>query len=298
MRFFLIISSLFFSCFATAQSKFLLPDILEEASGIVYANADSIWWHNDSGDTPTLYLTDKEGTLKQQVNLPVKHVDWEDLSYDDKGNIYIGDVGNNKNARKNLKIYIYHPTTEKLDSILYSYPDQQLFPPPRAARNFDMEGFFWHQNKLHLFSKNKLGAGNYYTKHYTLPARAGEHVATFRDSIYLKNRVVTSAAISPDKKTIALLAYDYNKVLGFLPKSATSIYVIDKFKGTNFLKGRIQEQGLSGLVIASQYESLDFVDNNRVIVASEKTKYYKQKARVLSLKGKKEIPRKRVIAKQ
>ncbi|MEM9991123.1 MAG: hypothetical protein AAF738_05125, partial [Bacteroidota bacterium] len=41
---------------AQSFSKFKLPKLLEEASGVVYASQDSIWWLNDSGDTPTLYL--------------------------------------------------------------------------------------------------------------------------------------------------------------------------------------------------------------------------------------------------
>ncbi len=282
--FLVVVLGLLFACLTQAQSKFLLPTELEEASGVLYASADSIWWHNDSGDKPILYLTNDEGELKKKVQLPIKHVDWEELSYDDTGNIYIGDVGNNKNARKNLKIYIYNPSTEYLDSIQYRYPDQKAFPPVRAARNFDMEGFFWHDGQLHLFSKNKLPVGNYYTKHYTLSAKAGKQVAILRDSIYLKNRVVTAAAISPDKQRIALLAYDYKKLFGFLPKSATSVYIFDNFEGTNFLRGRKKQQGLSAWVLASQYEALDFVDNYRLIVASEETRFYKQKARFVNLK--------------
>lgn len=284
MRFIFVLLVLLSAVASKAQSKFLLPDVLKEASGVVYASVDSIWWINDSGDTPTLYLTDDEGNLLQKKTLPIRNVDWEELSYDDQGNIYIGDCGNNKNARKNLKIYIYNPITEAIDSIEYRYPDQQQFPPKKADRNFDMEGFFWLDGTIHLFSKNKIPVGNYYTKHYTLPARAGNYVAQLRDSIYLKNRVVTAAAISPDRKVVALLAYDYKKLGNFLPKSATSIFFIENFEETNFLRGTIKKCGLGAIVLASQYEALDFVDNKNLIVASERTSFYKQKARFRKVK--------------
>ena len=123
------------------------------------------------------------------INLPLKNTDWEDLTHDNNGNLYIGEFGNNANKRRDLKIYIYNLRTQDLDSILYAYPDQTQFPPAPEYRNFDMEGFFWHQDRLHIFSKNKFRKGNYYTKHYTLSAQAGEQNLQLRDSILLKNRI-------------------------------------------------------------------------------------------------------------
>ena len=116
-----------------------------------------------------MYVTDGTGQLKKTIRLQnAKNRDWEELTGDDKGNIYIGDFGNNANKRDNLIIYRYNPKTEKSKKIKFSYPDQRAFPPAPAQMNFDMEGFFWLDGELHLFSKNKVMVGNYVTKHYTL----------------------------------------------------------------------------------------------------------------------------------
>lgn len=264
--------------------KIKLPINLVEVSGLYIASPDRLWWHNDSGDRPRLILTDQKGSIKNEIELPVKNRDWEDLTSDPHGNIYIGDFGNNLNKRQDLCIYIYNTETELVDSILFTYPDQQLFPPDPAACNFDMEAFFWHHNSLHLFTKNRLLAGNYYTKHYILPAAPGTYVAELKDSIRLNKRVVTAAAISPDGQTVALLAYYFRNILGFIPKTRTTIWLLTDFDGSNFLKGTLHKLKVRKCLVPTQFESLDFLDNQSVLIASERTPVYKQQAKRVQLK--------------
>jgi len=264
--------------------KFKLPDELREASGLYYVSSDSLWWHNDSGDQPRILLTDVKGNLKNQIFINGKNQDWEDLTADNKGNIYMGDFGNNQNQRQNLCIYKYNIQTKQLDSILFSYPDQQAFPPPPEQANFDMEAFFWHKDTLHLFSKNRLLKGNYYTKHYILPAQAGNFIAELRDSIYLKKRVVTAAAIAPDGQTFALLTYYFKVCLGFIPISKTTVYTFQNSSGFPTFNENSQKKRVGKFLIPTQYECLDFIDNKTVYIASERTPLYKQKAKRVKLK--------------
>ncbi len=274
------------SCCLTAQNKrLLLPDVLREVSGLYRRSADSLWWHNDSGDQPRLVLTNAKGNLLEEIRLPVKNIDWEDITADHQGNIYIGDFGNNANARRNLRIYIYQPAWGSLDSILFQYPDQQAFPPHPEQSNFDMEGFLWHRDSLHLFSKNRLLRGNYFTKHYKLPAQPGTYIATLTDSICLKKRVVTAAAISPDGKTVALLSYFFRKTLGFIPKTRTTIWILQDFQNSHFLKGKLKKQQVRKFPpLPTQFEAIDFIDNQLVYIASERTPLYRQKAKRIRLK--------------
>jgi len=264
--------------------RFKLPLILEEVSGLYFQAPNKFWWHNDSGAQPKLYQTDKKGKLTQTIFLEnIQNRDWEDLTHDDEGNIYIGDFGNNKNARRDLKIYIYHPEKETLDSIAFTYPDQKLFPPPSPQCNFDMEGFFWHKGQLHLFSKNRLGVGDYFTKHYTLDAKPGSQEAVLKDKIFLKGRVVTAAAISPDGKTVALLSYLYKRRKP-IPKSKASVFFFRDFEGTDFFKGKMNKMKVPSFIFSTQYESLDFLDNENILIASERTKFIRQKAKRLKVK--------------
>ena len=270
----------------TIKKKFKLPLIIEEVSGLHYSASGEFFWLNDSGGEPELYVTDGAGQLKKTIRLQdAKNKDWEELTGDDEGNIYIGDFGNNANKRDNLRIYRYNPKTEKTKKIKFTYPDQKAFPPEPAYRNFDMEGFFWMDDELHLFSKNKVGVGNYVTKHYSLSDKGSPQVATLRDSLALKDRVVTAAAISPDKKTVALLAYNYRKRKP-IPYSVASIYFIRNFNGTDFLSGDVYKVKVPKFIVATQYESIDFIDDETVMIASEKTAFIKQKAKRIRVKEK------------
>jgi len=257
-----------------------LPPDLKEVSGLYLESESSFWWLNDSGWDPILFNTNGRGKLVDSICLPqIKNVDWEDLASDDQGNIYIGDFGNNLNKRKDLRIYIYNKESATLDSILFTYPDQKLFPPPLKRRNFDMEGFFWYKEKLHLFSKNRYGIGNFYTKHYTLSAQAGEQVAILKDSLYMRKRIVTGAAISPDGKSVALLTYNFKKFFGFLPNFASSIYIFRDFEGDNFLRGKRSRRRTPSFIIATQWESIDFFNNKTLYVAAEQTAFIKPRAK-------------------
>ena len=264
---------------------FKLPDLLQEVSGLYLESTNRYWWHNDSGSAPQLYLTNNKGKLKDTILLAsIQNIDWEDITHDTLGNIYIGDFGNNINKRKDLRIYIYNPRSKKIETIEFEYPDQKEFPPKPSEQNFDMEAFFWFQDSLHLFSKNRMLHGNYHTKHYVLPAKGGKYIAELRNEMNLKNRVVTAAAISPDGKTVALVAYNIKKVLGFLPWSSASIFFIRNFEGNDFLKGTVYKKRAPGFLWATQLEALDFLDDQTIYIASEKTKFIKPKAKRVKLK--------------
>jgi len=260
--------------------RFILPEELREVSGLYYAGPDSLWWHNDGGDIPRLLLTDSRGKLKREVILQAAiNEDWEDLSADKSGFLYIGDFGNNLNNRRDLRVYRYHPATGMLDSIRYTYPDQREFPPSAARANFDVEAFFWHNDSLHLFTKNRLVKGDYYAKHYVLPATPGDYTAQLRDSIYLKKRVVTAAAISPDGNTVALLSYYFRLRLGFLPTTRTTLWLLSGYQGSAYLRGKVKGKKMRKGPVPSQFETIDFLDNQSVLIASERTPVYRQKAR-------------------
>ena len=265
--------------------KFRLPDELIEVSGLYAVSEDSLWWHNDGGWPAKIYHTNARGELIQTESLSgAKNKDWEDITADAEGTIYIGDFGNNLNSRKDLRIYRYDKARQKLDSILFTYPDQESFPPAQEHNNFDTEAMFWYQDSLHLFSKNTLQNGNFYTKHYVLLAQPGKQEAILRDSIFLKNRVVTAAAISPDGKTIALLAYRFRKLLGFLPWSAATMYWIRDYNLQKLSTSKIYKKRVPSFLVATQFESIDFIDEEHLYIASERTAFIKQKAKRIQLK--------------
>ncbi|MBK6931309.1 MAG: hypothetical protein IPH12_10760 [Saprospirales bacterium] len=247
-----------------------LPDAVREVSGMIRTQDGKVWLLNDSRNPPELFLFDpSSGALLETRRLPVPNRDWEDLAQDNRGNLYIGDFGNNRNARRDLCIFRYHIASGALDSIRFAYPDQNAYPPtdPRAW-NFNCEAMVFFEDSLHLFSKNVF-RGNFLTKHYVLPARPGRYVAILRDSMTLKNRVITGAALSPDGKTFAVTSYIAGKKLGFIPYTRATAYFFRGYSGSQFLRGRRKARRLPKCLIARQFESVTWWDENYWLIANE-----------------------------
>jgi len=73
-----------------------LPKKLKENSGIVSYSDSTAWFIEDGGNSDNIYKTDFKGNIIQQLDVENgKNKDWEDLTKDVKGNLYIGDFGNN-----------------------------------------------------------------------------------------------------------------------------------------------------------------------------------------------------------
>lgn len=239
-----------------------------------------LWLLNDSGNPADLFKIDvKTGKIIETVRLPVKNYDWEDLTHDPQGRLYIGDFGNNRNARRNLRIFVYDPASKTLDSIQFAYPDQRAFPPVRQEDwNFNCEAMVWHRDSLHLFSKNAF-VGNDVCKHYVLPATAGHYTATLRDSMVVKNRVVTGAAIGADGTTLMLVSYIVRKKWGFWPYTRASLVQLSDFKGSAFFRGKKKRHKLRRFVLIRQYESVTEWSPGTWLLANEGKKPYWQKVK-------------------
>jgi len=70
---------------------------IPEASGIVKSRRypEIFWVHNDSGNPPLLFAIRRDGRIVRQFRLEVPNIDWEDITIDDQGHLYVGDIGNN-----------------------------------------------------------------------------------------------------------------------------------------------------------------------------------------------------------
>ncbi len=108
----LSVFTLLLSCEQTSTpskltEKFSFPKNLKEVSGIYYSNnSQSIWAIEDSGNENEIYALDSTGNILKTIQITdIENIDWEDITQDKTGNIYIGDFGNNDNDRKNLAIY-------------------------------------------------------------------------------------------------------------------------------------------------------------------------------------------------
>ncbi|MEX0967184.1 MAG: hypothetical protein WD077_08090 [Bacteroidia bacterium] len=240
-----------------------LPDAIKESSGLITVDANKFWSHNDGGDHPNIYCIDSTGKLIRTLHISnASNKDWEDIAEDDDGNLYIGEFGNNDNKRMYLRIYIIpNPVTLSSDTTIadiieYSYPDQNDYPPPAPAKNFDVEAMVWLNDSIHLFTKNYSVPNTGYTKRYVLPVKEGMQTPVLRDSFFTDANTmsgqVTAASLSNDNKMLVLLSY-------------SRIYVFKGFSGSNFFSGEM----LSFDIAMTQKEGIDFLDNCRVYITDE-----------------------------
>tara|TARA_R110002073_G_scaffold57778_4_gene146764 strand:- start:187084 stop:187944 length:861 start_codon:yes stop_codon:yes gene_type:complete len=240
-----------------------LPTELKEVSGTeTTRHSNLLWMVNDSGNTNTVFGVSTSGTIEKTLRIDAKNHDWEDLTSDPIGNLYIGDFGNNNNDRKNLsilKIAATDLTSEEkitVEKIHFYFPEQNKFPPKKNQRYFDVESFFYHNAHFYLFTRSRV-KGNYgKTSLYKIPAKPGNHEAAFIDN-YVScsdyNCSITSAAISPDGKAVILL-------------SRSSMLVFTSFKSDNFLSGIVKELPFNFI---SQKESICFKDSSTIYITDE-----------------------------
>ncbi len=250
----------------------LLPEIIWETSGIISGVNSTIWTHNDSGGKTILYQIDTNGVIFRKLFVKgVKNVDWEDLANDYQGYIYIADIGNNRNNRKNLQIFkIPHPDSIKSDSInpeiiRFSYENQKGFPPKESELNFDAEALIAYKDSLFIFTKNRTKPYSKYTYVYAIPNKPGKQIAILKDSIFLPHTHklhswVTSATRSPKKNLVILISH----------KKA---WIIKNFRNKN--NRVLINTKISG--IYSQKEAITFDLYGNIWITNEKYKFLRSK---------------------
>ena len=256
---------LFISCQNFGQLNFLadLPKTLNEVSGVEsIGGSNLIWVINDSGNRSKLFAVSKKGKIKREVYIKTKNNDWEDLTSDEKGNIYIGDFGNNLSKRKNLKIlkikkkHLKKKSSEVI-KIEFKYENQKKFPPKNKNLYFDAEAFFYYNKYIYIFTKSRVKDKYGKTFLYKFPAKKGKHIAKLIGEFENCNDLecwITSADISDDGKKIALL-------------SQKNILIFSDFKEDNFLSGNLKTIELEH---KTQKEGICFKDNNTVLITDEK----------------------------
>jgi len=263
--FLLLFFSLSCSDFGRLKLISNLPKDLEEVSGTeVVAGSDLIWMLNDGGNKAKIYGVSNKGKIVEEVSIKSKNNDWEDLTSDEKGNVYIGDFGNNESKRKNLailKIKKKHLSSSKkvdVKKIKFYYPDQEKFPPKKKKLFFDSESFFYYKNSFYIFTKSRVEGKYGKTSLYKVPAKEGKkHKAEFISEFNNCNDAncwITSADISPDGNKVALL-------------SPESVLIFSDFKGDDFLSGKVIKIPLESY---SQKEAVTFKDENTLLITDEK----------------------------
>lgn len=256
-------------------------EALAEVSGIVKSGRGDFYWvHNDSGDSSRLFAIEANGTpirpgwlgvsIADWQGHPVANAvnfDWEDIALAD-GVLYIADVGNNGNARRDLGVYVVNEpdpqAVQQMRALTYwplRYPDQQDYPGD--VWHFDCEAVFVADGKLYFLTKHRQSrqfrsqqAG---TKLYRLDSfhTDRENVLTpigQRDDVLS----ATAADLSPSGSRLAVATY-------------TALWLFERpASGDNWLAGKAWKSELDESLWRRQLEAIAWQDEDTLIMANER----------------------------
>ena len=278
------LSSLVFSVVVTLQQVYGPPTTIttikeksiSESSGLTASRTTpgAYWTHNDSGDGPFIYAFDTRGDSLGIFRVTAAHaVDWEDMASGpgpqaNKWYLYLGDIGDNNEARDEVVVYrVPEPTlnagsrtltkarpgsTEPAEAIRLKYPDGK----------HDAEALLVHPTTGNIYIVNKVPIANPSVYEATGPFTAGKLVTMKRlgeirvPSIF--GGVVTGGSISPDGRHVALCDYFQGYEI-VLPASSKDFNDVWKQKMTGFDLGK-RKQG----------ESITYrLDGNALLATSE-----------------------------
>ena len=236
-------------------SKIELPRYINETSGLEYYK-DYLVTHNDSGDEPIIYYIDKEGRFSFKRSFEsLTNNDWEDLA-SDKDFLYIADMGNNFDTRKNLQIVKVpiDPKINETELINFYYPEQSEFEF-RMLSMYDAEGLISIDDYLLIFTKNRAKK---ITDIYKISKSPGSQIAQKIGSLDCQS-IVTGA--------------DYNKDLKLLVLTATVsfeeyyILKLEDFDPKKPISSQIYMYEIP--IEKTQVESIKIIDKNTFWVTSE-----------------------------
>ena len=247
---------------------FKLPKSLKEVSGITYNKSDKlIFAIQDRGNNNEIQVLNLDGKwIKSIAVANATNVDWEDITQDKNGNLYIGDFGNNKNDRQDLCIYKVSKDQLSLKNaiseykIAFSYPQQADFPPKKINRFYDLEGFIEMNGAFYLFTKNRSKNFDGTCLIYKVENREGSQEAKLMGSFTTCDNynhcAVTSAAISPDGTKMVVLCQD-------------KIILFDDWDNADLLSANRTTINLNHF---SQKEAVTFLDDSTLLIADERDK--------------------------
>ncbi len=275
--------------FATAlfllQATFQSPRLVE-SSGVAVSRThpDVLWSHNDSGDGPYLYATDRRGADRGRLVVSgATAIDWEDMALGPcpvasksapTTCVYLADTGDNLERRLFVTLYaIPEPappehagdtlrTTRAAAVLQLRYPDgshdvEAVYVSPRDTAVYLVSKGARNDSAIRLYRVDR-GAWSQRGADTTREVAVASLVQTLDITPSPEaGRVVTAAAVRRDGRVVALRTY-------------SEIYLFYPLVGGRLVPARERPCNIAGLDTGG--EAIDFVNDTTLVLTSEATR--------------------------
>lgn len=172
-------------------TSYVLPECLNEVSGLEFLNDSTLIGINDGGNAAEVYLLNLQGERTKTVRIVnATNVDWEALARDEDY-LYIGDIGNNLNKRRDLVVYkvalddVQTRNEVNAARIELRYKEQISFPPKESELKFDAEGLAYANQTLWLFTKNRSVPWDGISLVYQVPTSPGNYTVAATEKLFV-----------------------------------------------------------------------------------------------------------------
>jgi hypothetical protein len=207
---------------------YLQDEAITESSGLAASRrSDNLFWtHNDSGDRPILYATDRQGRALARFTVTGATArDWEDIAAGPGPAgpaLYVGDIGDNNRNRHDTVVYrVPEPVVDaNRTGVVSQTAPAERFPFRYPDGAHDAETLMVHPRTGQIFVVSKVEAPPVVYL-FPMPLQPGQPVTLERVApLAGVTPLITGGDVAPDGRRAVLrdyfLAYEYRLPTGRL----------------------------------------------------------------------------------
>lgn len=234
--------------------KLDLSNNLKELSGFAKDTKGEFIWAIGDKDETVVKIGINLKTIEKFTVSGIINKNWEALTFDNDGMLWILDIGDNKNNRKHVEFHKINPIAAK-DNILMvertykvTYPEKQL----------DVEAGFFHNNRIYLVERDNFEAVRFFYAPLPKKNDNSTDIKALNFGMIPTGSSITDAAITEDGRLYFLTFFDIEEVQNWQDINKRKLRLVKK-------------------IFLGQQEALGITGPNEFIVGTEAGSIYQVK---------------------